>query len=60
MIHAKNHLAKTLQQSDQGDTAKLHDELAHLKLRIKESITDMKVQNRNRLRTKVLRADPSR
>ena len=64
MIHAKNHLAKTLQQSephlDQGDTAKLHEELAHLKLCIKESITDIKVQKRNRLRTKVLRADPSR
>ena len=62
MIHAKNHLARTLRQADHDhdEAAKLLDELVQLKLRIKESITDLKVQKRNRLRTKILRADPTR
>ena len=62
MIHAKNHLARTLRQADHDheEATKLLDELVQLKLRIKESITDLKVQKRNRLRTKILRADPTR
>ena len=64
MIHAKNHLARTLQKDDphrdHDETTRLHDELVLLKLRVKESITDIKVQKRNRLRTKILKADPTR
>ena len=63
-IHIKNHMARSLNLSRLNqpslDTHIQEQELSSLKLEIKNSISDFKLKKRQRLRSKLLKADPSR
>ena len=64
LIKAKNQTAKTLQQAISNDddeaTQQLSSDLEDLKIEIKTKICDVKMRRRHRLRSKTLKADPSR
>ena len=64
MIKDKNALARTLHHSRFSSTPlelnRLQHNLDSMKANIKDSITEFKLQRRHRLRSKLLRADPTR
>ena len=64
LIRAKNDFAKKLisarPNSTQHQVERMQQELAAMKNQIKDSISAVKLQRRSHLRTKLLRADPSR
>ena len=63
-IQFKNHLARSINSARMSqplsNTDQLEQELSALKLEIKNSISDFKLKKRQRLRSKLLKADPSR
>ena len=63
-IHLKNHMARSINLARLNQPALYTDtkeqELLSLKLEIKNSISDFKLKKRQRLRSKLLKADPSR
>ena len=64
LIRTKNHLARELTAErasiSNEQLAKLEDQLNQLKIEVKDALAGVKLQQRHHLRSKVLRADPSR
>ena len=64
LIKAKTALAQDLHRaqlnSNPAEAQRLQQEFDSLKAKIRDSIADVKLQRRHRLRTKLLKADPSR
>ena len=64
LIKTKNDTSKTLQQAISNDddeaTQQISSELQDIKIEIKTKICEVKMHRRHRLRSKTLKADPSR
>ena len=62
LLRAKNKISHDLHHADpnSADTERLHDQLEAMKVQIKDLILEVRLGRRQRLRNKLLKADPTR